>query len=67
MTGERRVIKQINIKQNPKALVKELQVFKLFIERLVEPSQDDKPRESEILGVDELQELISKPDLFKFI
>ena len=42
-------------------------MFKLFVERLDQPNQDDKPRESEILGVDELQELIQKPDMFKYI
>ena len=29
--NQKRVIKQINLQSNPKALVKELQVFKLFV------------------------------------
>ena len=71
-TGERRVIKQINLKNNPKALVKELQVFKLFIQKLDEPGQDSPPvnNTEDVEGSEafiELQEVIRNPDMFRTI
>jgi hypothetical protein len=51
VSGDRRVIKQINLAQNPKALVKELQVFQLFVEKLGAPqNQDIDPLDPKLSG-----------------
>jgi len=73
VSGEKRVIKQINLANNPKALVKELQVFKLFVAKLGEPEgQDIDPLNPDLSNnnsaeVGDIEEIIKYPDLFRMI
>lgn len=69
-------MKQINLENNPAALVKELQVFQLFVNRIAEQNQDEigpcmekeNSGSAEISAVrGKIEEIISHPDFFEMI